>query len=87
MDVVNHEVERSLARCDFVFAHEDEVCSSTQFKDRDFWPQEEGAHSDGLHKCSRFFHAVCLQNDVCDCYQWAFVTGTHFLGAQRWLSG
>ena len=83
MQVINHEVERSIARNDFVFKHQYQVRAAAHFIDGHPGSVEYGTHADRAHEPSRFLHAVCIQDYVRHAHRRALIVLDHFLGAQR----
>ena len=64
VQVIDHEVERGVAGNDLASEHEDQMRAAAQFVNPDLRPLEYRAHADRAYEARRFFHAVCLQNDV-----------------------
>jgi len=83
IQIVDHEVERGIARNDRVFQHQYQVRAAAHFINGHLGSVEYGAHANCAHEPRRFLHAVCLQDDVCHAYGRAFIVLAYFLGAQR----
>ena len=64
MQIINHEIEGSIARDDPVSQHEYQVGAAAQFIDGHLGSVEHGSHADRAHESRRLLHAVRLQDDM-----------------------
>jgi len=58
--IINHEVERSIACDDLVIQHQNQVRTAAHFIDRHLGSVEYRAHADRAYKPRRFLHPISL---------------------------
>src|SRR5215831_1041987 len=80
--VINHEVEWSVARNDFALQHQDQMRPTAQLVDGNLRPLKYRAHADRAYEVRGFLHTVCLQNDVRDGYRRTLLVCTGFAGTR-----
>jgi hypothetical protein len=64
LQVIDHEIERSIARFSFRLGNENQVRTTPQFQHRNGGFLHEWAHANRAHEAFRFFQPICLQDNM-----------------------
>ncbi|MNH37289.1 hypothetical protein D3C79_981760 [compost metagenome] len=64
MQIVDHQIERGLARQDPIPSHQEQVGAAAHLVDADLRPVEDGPHAELAHEAGGLLHPVGLQHHM-----------------------